>query len=207
MAVRSDMMCAGATPDCRSSRLSGFSAGCWAGNGDVVRPKRLCAEKLSKPAVGETHVENLPCSYSVRDHGRVHGACIRTGSARSGGRIDLRCCPARRIDRRLAAEFAVCVSLECDGTQLHLQGHDRPDSVSMSELPAGGDCSGASSRRPRTSDMACCEERMSAPAATPRLVLVWVPTFSSVDPIARFRCSRCRSKASSVSISRWAWRV
>ena len=102
--------------------LSGFSAGCWAGNG-VVRPEASVRRKVEQTtAVGETHVENLPCSYSVRDHGRVHGACIRPGPARSGGRIDLRRCPARRTDRRLAAEFAVRVSLECDGTQLHLHG-------------------------------------------------------------------------------------
>ena len=69
-----------------------------------------------------THVENLPCSYSVRDHGRVHGACIRTGPARSGGWIDLRRCCTRRIDRRLAAEFAVCVSLECDGRSYTYRG-------------------------------------------------------------------------------------
>jgi hypothetical protein len=35
-------------------------------------------------------------------YGRVHGACIRTGPARSRWRIDLRCSPARRTDRRPA---------------------------------------------------------------------------------------------------------
>ena len=169
------------------------------------KAKRLCAEKLSKPSCWRDHVENTPCGYCVRDIDRVHGACIRAGPARSGGRIDLRCSP--RVGLIVGSRQNLRCVFRSNATGRTTLTRGRSAGWLDVGITGGGRLFWGVFAPTSRVGYGVLRGTYVGASGNASLGLGLGAKVLVGGSNRTIRCSCCRSKARSVSISRWAWHV